>query len=145
MSAHDRPVSAVVYGEARQANLAIRVLKAISNWLVAIFEWRVRRAAASALRGLSDHLLQDIGLTRQDIDAAVEGLLSPHHFDGPASSASRVIQMKPMTPSTCPPARRGHGALEKSNSHSPRAGDHSERIAAIDPTSASMKGLTLCP
>lgn len=39
--------------------------------------WQARRASLRILRALDDHMLQDIGLTRGDIDAAVRNLRRP--------------------------------------------------------------------
>ena len=40
----------------------------------AIHRWWIRRQTRHQLSALSDHALQDIGLSRQDIDPAVEAL-----------------------------------------------------------------------
>jgi uncharacterized protein YjiS (DUF1127 family) len=43
----------------------------------AIPRYLVRRAAIARLRALDDRVLRDIGLTRSQIEAAVDGLVTP--------------------------------------------------------------------
>ncbi len=41
----------------------------IRSWMTAFADWRARQATRKALSKLSDHELEDIGLSRGDIDA----------------------------------------------------------------------------
>jgi uncharacterized protein YjiS (DUF1127 family) len=41
------------------------------GWLQQLVDWRARRMASSELSALSDRELADIGLTRQEIPAAI--------------------------------------------------------------------------
>lgn len=46
-----------------------QLLRNIEGLAARLTDWRDRRATQKALAGLSDHELDDIGLTRADIDA----------------------------------------------------------------------------
>jgi uncharacterized protein YjiS (DUF1127 family) len=56
-----------------------RALAPVSAGLAAVGRWRKRRLAAAELRALDDRMLQDIGLTRGQIDATLAG--EPADFD----------------------------------------------------------------
>lgn len=42
-------------------------------------EWRRRQVARQELQGLDDHMLNDIGLNRGDIEAVIRGVVVPGH------------------------------------------------------------------
>jgi uncharacterized protein YjiS (DUF1127 family) len=76
MSTHkftiDQPTFAPVF--VRDAVGAVtRALAPASAVVAAMSRWRKRRLAAAELRALDDRLLQDIGLTRGQIDATLAG------------------------------------------------------------------------
>jgi uncharacterized protein YjiS (DUF1127 family) len=68
---------ALVPASLREATSALaRIVAPVSAGLAAIGRWRKRSLAAAELRALDDRLLQDIGLTRGQIDATLAGELA---------------------------------------------------------------------
>jgi uncharacterized protein YjiS (DUF1127 family) len=64
-------VSIVLNAIPRSVSHPLRILAGWTNWLVALW---LRRAAIKALQQLDDRQLQDIGVSRGEIKAAVNGV-----------------------------------------------------------------------
>lgn len=63
--------SAADRGRARSRGSAL--LATVKTWWVAYLTWRIERAAIAHLEAMSDRELEDIGLTRSQIESAVRG------------------------------------------------------------------------
>ena len=55
-----------------------RMAGALKHAWEAYHSWRIREATIAYLRSMSDRQLEDIGLTRSQIDYAVRGALNSH-------------------------------------------------------------------
>jgi uncharacterized protein YjiS (DUF1127 family) len=80
---HDAPLPALLVrdhaiGQAVRARAAT-ASAAIGRLLEACMNRLMRSRMKRALHAMSDHLLADIGVTRSEIDAAVDGLIPPSH------------------------------------------------------------------
>jgi uncharacterized protein YjiS (DUF1127 family) len=80
---HDTPLPAHLVRD-RAIGQAVRALAATATAAIGrLLEAHVNRLMRSrmkrALHAMSDHLLADIGMTRSEIDAAVDGLIPPSH------------------------------------------------------------------
>src|SRR5262245_4938750 len=71
-----------VFGRATVADALrpdlLRLARLVRRYILEPYgRWRRREIAIAQLRSLDDHLLADIGLTRGQIELAVDGMLSP--------------------------------------------------------------------
>lgn len=57
-----------------RSGVALRILSA---YWERTRHYLIRRAAAAALHELDDRMLQDMGIARSEIEAAVQGLITP--------------------------------------------------------------------
>ncbi len=99
----------VVHGPVDEA-IRVTAYKAVSavaelvkNTVDAVRTWRQRRAAIAELSRLNDRLLKDVGIDRNEIRAAVDGMLSQ-----PSARTSRPAPALPVI-SAPDPARPAAG------------------------------------
>ena len=86
MNTHAEISTASAKTEARWLDPIKRVGTVLSNTRNALMRSRQRRSAIRELRSLSDHMLLDIGITRNNILEVVDGTLAKQEH--PASSAT---------------------------------------------------------
>jgi uncharacterized protein YjiS (DUF1127 family) len=56
-----------------ESSVASIILAALKRCWVAYMTWRIEMAAVATLRSMSDHDLNDLGISRSEIEDAVKG------------------------------------------------------------------------